>query len=97
MILTAASLASEAKRPMSYLDRILSDYHEKGITSPEEARQDHEHSGKPAEAGGGKKGKTVLAQEYTQRDYTAVQNDMMEAQEKEIEAYLNSNGGVSDA
>ena len=94
MILAVAPLASEAKQPMAYLDRILADFHEKGIMTLEEALKDHA-SQRTAETGGGKRTRTVTAQEYTQRDYTDVQNDMMEAQRREIEAYLSGNGGVA--
>ena len=68
VILEAARYASEAKQPMSYLDRILTDYQTKGITTPEQVRLEHVQK-KPAATGAGKRNK-VNAQEYEQRDYT---------------------------
>ena len=97
MILSAARYASEANTPMTYLDKILTDYREKGITTPEQAekeRKQHRASGNTP----GKPAKTVIAQQYEQRDYSGVQEQMMEQQRKEIEEKLRrKNGGKPDA
>ena len=94
-ILATAPFAAEAKQPMAYLDKILADYKEKGISTPEEARREHEKSktAGPSKA----KGKTVSAQDYDQRDYNDVQNQIMEAQRKRLEERMRKNGGESDA
>lgn len=94
-ILATAPFAAEAKQPMAYLDKILADYKEKGISTPEEARREHEKSktAGPSKA----KGKTVSAQDYDQRDYNDVQNMIMEAQRKRLEERMRKNGGESDA
>ena len=41
-ITAAAPYAAEAKQPMTYLDKILSDYSGEGILTPEQIRQAHE-------------------------------------------------------
>lgn len=96
LILAAAPFAAEKKMPMNYLDKILARYYEKGIRTPEEARIDHAEAGRTsgAKASGGK---GVAAQQYIQRDYTPVQENLMDAQQKEIEAFMNMNGGDPDA
>ena len=97
MILAAAPAASEAKMPMNYLDRILVHYRELGITTPEEAEAERRKP-RTEQTNKGANGKTVLAQQYEQRDYSEVQDQMMEQQKKEMEAFLRSrNGGESDA
>ena len=95
MILATAPFAAEAKQPMVYLDKILANYKEKGINTPEEARREHEKSktAGPSRA----RGKTVSAQDYDQRDYQNVQNQIMEAQRKRLEDRMKKNGGESDA
>jgi DNA replication protein DnaD len=94
-ILAAAPFASEAKMPMAYLDRILTDDHQKGITDPETIRKEHGKAKTAVKAGG--KTKTVSAQEYDQRDYTDVQQKLMDEQRKRFEERLRRNGGKSDA
>ena len=97
MILSTAQYASDAKSPMTYLDKILADYRKKGITTPEEAekeRKQHRTEGNVS----GKPVKTVIAQQYNQRDYTGVQEQMMEEQSREIEEKLRrKNGGKPNA
>ena len=94
LILSAAPFASEAKQPMAYLDRILSEYHEKGITTPEEARKDHLSS----QSGKGKRtGRTLPAQDFEQRPYEEVPEQMMEDLAREMDAFRKENGGQSDA
>ena len=95
MILAAAPYAAEAKAPMAYLDKIMADYHEKGIAAPEQARKEHEQS-KTAGNNAGKKKKTN-AQDYEQRSYQEVQDQMMEAQNRRILERLRADGGESDA
>ena len=91
VILEAARYASEAKTPMAYLDSILTDYQGKGITTPEQVRLEHAQK-KPAV-----KRNKVNAQEYEQRDYREVQEQMMEEQSKRILERLHADGGKSDA
>ena len=94
-ILAAAEYASEAKQPMAYLDRILTDCQTKGLTTPDQIR--HEHSRNGASAGSTDKKKKVNAQDYEQRSYTEVQDQMMEAQNRRIMERLHADGGTSDA
>ena len=94
-ILTAAAYASEARQPMAYLDRILADYQSKGITTPEQVKQEHEQK-KPAAPGPAKRGK-LNAQDYEQRDYKDVQEQMLEAQNRRILERLHAEGGTTDA
>ena len=93
MILAAASYATEARQPMSYLDRILTDYKQKGITTPDQARKDHESR----KTGSGKPAKVLPAQDFIQRDYSGVQNEMLQSLAQEMEAFKRGNGGESDA
>ena len=94
MILAVAPYAAEAKMPMAYLDRILKDYSSKGIRTPEQARHEHELNARKDRKN---TGKTVIAQNYDQREYDDIQRNLIEAQRREAEEYLRRNGGVSDA
>ena len=97
MILDTAPLASEAMKPMPYLDRILSDYHARGIATPEEAKAEREKE-RTGKAGRNKTAvPSVSAQQYVQRPYSGVQEEMMDEQQRKIEAFLHGNGGQSDA
>ena len=96
MILNTAERASGARKPMEYLDRILADYAEKGIRTPEDARKERENA-REAGPSGKPSGKSVPAQQYAQRDYSGVQEQLIERQRQEFEAMLNRNGGSSDA
>ncbi len=94
-ILAAASYAAEARQPMTYLDHILTDFQGKGITTPEQIRRAHDHK-KSTTASPGKQSK-VNAQEYEQRDYKDVQEEMIAAQNQRILERLQAEGGKSDA
>lgn len=94
-ILTAAAYASEAKQPMAYLDRILADYQQKGINTPEQVKQEHGQK-RPAATGLAKRGR-LNAQDYEQRDYKDVQEQMLEAQNRRILERLHAEGGTTDA
>lgn len=80
LILVAAASASEAKKPMVYLDRILHDCATHGIRTVEAFRNGtyaHQPNDKCAREAGNRK---VTAQQYEQRDYSDVQEspeDMM--------------------
>ena len=71
MILHCAKYAGDAAKGMPYLDRVLSAMAEQGVTTPEAAEAVHEawkqRQGKAA--AGQKPAKTVIAQQYDQRDY----------------------------
>ena len=98
MILAAAKYASEAKAPMTYLDSILADYKAKNINTPEEAETERKKHRAAGGASAAKPVKTVVAQQYEQRDYSDVQDEMMEQQSREIEEKLRrKNGGKPDA
>ena len=94
LILAAAPYAAEAKQPMAYLDKILADYREKGITTPEAARKEHEKA-KPDTRKN--TGKVLPAQNFEQRDYSDVPDEMMKDLAREMEAFRQENGGKSDA
>ena len=94
LILAAAPYAAEAKQPMAYLDSILAGYRQKGITTPEEARNDH---GSTKTGGRKKQGKILPAQDFEQRDYHHVPDEMMEELAREMEAFRQENGGQPDA
>ena len=70
MISLAADMAFEAKKPVSYMDKLLTTWAEKNIRTPEEAKKGQQL---PSE----KTSKTVTAQQYTQRDYTGEQDEAM--------------------
>ena len=95
MILAAAVYAAEAKQPMAYLDKILADYREKGIRTPEQAKKDHE--GRKGNNTAKSNSKVLPAQDFAQRDYSGVQDEMMKSLAKEMEAFKHGNGGKSDA
>ena len=91
VILRAAEYASEAKAPMRYLDRILQAYDRQGIRTLEEVERSHDaflkEQGIAAPRSGGK---TVTAQEYSQRDYS-------EKQKQAMDLFIRMNGGEPDA
>ena len=95
IILAAAVYAAEAKQPMAYLDKILTDYQEKGIRTPEQAKKDHE--GRKGTNTARTTSKVLPAQDFAQRDYSGVQDEMMKSLAKEMEAFKHGNGGKSDA
>ena len=100
MILATAKYASEAKAPMTYLDKILTDYRKDGITTPEEAEKERKQHRAERTAGtaDGKPARTVIAQQYEQRDYSQTQDELIAQQDKDMEEYMrNENGGKSDA
>ena len=101
LIQYAAAIASEGdiKQPMSYLGKILESYREKGIRTPEEAEKERTEYQVKAEPASGKPGRKngVIAQQYGQRSYDKVQDELIEQQNREMEEYLRRNGGSSDA
>ncbi len=95
MILFTAGSAAEARKPMAYLDKILTVYQQQGIRTPEEAenarkrfldQQGWKEQGSRPAAGG----KTVPGQQYEQRDYSRKQKEMMDL-------FIRLNGGEPDA
>lgn len=93
-ITTAASYAAEAKQPMTYLDKILSDYSKEGIITPEQIQKAHD---KYKTDNKGKTQKMLPAQNFPQRSYNGVQEQMMQDLEKEVQSFMKENGGESDA
>ena len=94
MILAVAKYATEAKQPMAYMDRILTDYRDRGIFTPEQAEQDRKKA-KPDEKK--KPGRVLPAQDFTQRSYDDVPDEMMGELAQEMKAFKQENGGESDA
>ena len=90
MITLAADEAFEAKRPIAYMDKVLTDWAGKGITTPEAAQEEKKKRAEAPPAAKKTGGKTVAAQQYTQRDYS---NEDDEA----FARMLSMNGGDGDA
>ena len=90
MILDTAALASEARAPLAYLDKILSEYREKGILTSEDAAKKRAARLGQKEQQTGSRTKLVNAQQYQQRDYSGEQEEAMEQ-------FIRMNGGDPDA
>ena len=72
LLYLAAEYSTNAGKPMLFLDKILSSWREMGITTPEAAKQDHlnrQAEGKSHAPAAPKAGKTVVEQQYRQREY----------------------------
>ncbi len=79
MILKAADYASETKRPMAYLDALMTRYAEKGIRSPEDAEKDRlEFAAQYREMAQKTAENKLPAQDYHQRDYSGAQEAAFE-------------------
>ncbi len=79
MITLAAELAFESRKPLSYMDKVLSEWAEKGIRTTEEAEKEKKERQEKASAGGRKNSvKAVAAQQYVQRDYAGEQEEAMQ-------------------
>ena len=79
MILKAADYAAEAKRPMAYMDTLMSRYSEKGIRTPEQAEADRlAFSAQYKTMEKAATEKKVPAQQYEQRDYSGAQEEAIE-------------------
>ncbi|MBQ9252574.1 MAG: DnaD domain protein [Clostridia bacterium] len=81
LILLAAEGASGADKPMAYLNKILRDYAEKGIRTKEQIlldREQHQAAKPAATAPGTRAAKQVIAQQYSQRDYSGPEESMEE-------------------
>lgn len=75
MLSVAAEFARGKKEPMSYMDTLLTSWHENGIAGVDAARAEHERrmaQGKSAEAAPAKR---VVEQRYAQRAYDPAQYD----------------------
>ena len=94
MILATARLAAEAKQPMAYMDRILTDYRDKGILTPEQAERER---GKTRTGMKKKDGRVMHAQDFEQRSYEDVPEEMMNELARDMEEARKENGGQSDA
>ncbi|MBR3430284.1 MAG: DnaD domain protein [Clostridia bacterium] len=89
MISLAADLSFEARKPASYMDKLLTEWAAQGIRTPE----DQEKSRKEQHSGGKEKtnARGVAAQQYTQRDYAGEQEEAMQRM------IASMNGGDEDA
>ena len=94
VILAAAAYANDTRKPMEYLDKILADYPGRGITTAEQVRQDH---AKHPAGGKANSGRVMPAQDFVQRDYNNVPDEMMQDLADEVRAFMKDNGGESDA
>jgi DnaD/phage-associated family protein len=76
MILLAADLSFEAKKPIAYMDRILTYWNDKKIKTPEDVRNDQQEHLDIYRDTVQKPGmKKLNAQEYQQRDYSGEQDE----------------------
>ena len=93
-VLAAAPYAAEAKQPMAYLDKILGDCRDKGIRTPEEIRKEHSRR---SDENRKKPSRVLPAQDFTQRPYDHVPDEMIAQLDDEVRAFMKENGGESDA
>lgn len=85
LILLAAEFAHGISRPMAYMHKLLSSWHESGIANVEDARAEHErHQQKPAQQPSVGGGKRVVEQQYSQREYDDAYNDIPPEQLEEM-------------
>jgi len=68
VILLCAESAAGTARPMSYLDKVLQTYAEKGIRTRAQVLAERQHAESTSSAP--RPGKTVIAQQYAQRNYS---------------------------
>ncbi len=91
LILKAADYAAEARRPMAYLDALMTRYAEKGIRTPEAAEQDHrEYAEQYREIRQKAEAKKNPAGDYSQRDYSGEQDAAFERMMKKIREKSNA-------
>ena len=69
VLLEAAEYARGKTVPMAFLNKVLESFHKKGVTTVEAARQAHEQHQRDYQAPKAKRGKTVIEQQYNQREY----------------------------
>ena len=93
MITLAADLSFEVKKPAAYMDKMLGDWAEKGLRTPQDVEKDRKAHGEQA-ARKIPGGKTVAAQQFTQRDYSGEQEAAMQ---RMIEQIGRTDGGEEDA
>ena len=80
-ITQSAAWAVGKEKPMAYLDKVLSAFHEKGVHDMAAAEKEHEDflkkmQAQPAAAAKPRGPKTVEQQQYTQREYTHTEDAM---------------------
>ena len=90
-ILKAADYAAEVRRPMAYMDALMTRYAEKGIRTPEAAEQDHrEYAAQYREIARNAAEKKLPAQDYSQRDYSGEQEAAFDKMLKRIRERHNA-------
>ena len=83
IILLAAESATGAEKPMAYLNRILTDYAEKGIRTRKQIEADRQaHQERKGILQVQRTGRTVTAQQYDQRDYSQQRESLAEVLER---------------
>ena len=93
MITLAAEAAYESKKPISYMDKLLTEWNRQGIRTREAAEEEKKkHQNRTGREGQKPSGKSVPAQQYTQRSY---ENEQKEAMERMLAGIKN--GGDGDA
>ena len=94
LILCAAEAATGMERPMYYLDKVLRTYAQQGVRTKEQmlrARQEWKERGSAQTAA--KPAKQVLAQQYSQRDYSGGEESVDEMM-KRLMASEGKDGGA---
>jgi len=69
VLLETAGYARGKSAPMAFLNKVLESFHNKGVTTVEAAQKAHEQHLQTYQGQTPKRGKTVIEQQYTQRDY----------------------------
>ena len=90
LISLAAAYAQNVDYPMAYVDKLLTNWREKDITTVSQAQEEHEQftqtaarKAEPAASNAKPAGKRVLAQQYDQRDYDPDEVNGMSAEDIE--------------
>lgn len=90
LISLAAAYAQNVDYPMAYVDKLLTNWREKDITTVSQAQEEHEQftqtaarKAEPAANNAKPAGKRVLAQQYDQRDYDPDEVNGMSAEDIE--------------
>ncbi len=86
VILKAADYAADVRRPMPYMDALLTRYAEKGIRTAEAAEKDHQqYAEQYREMKNASAATPPPARQYQQRDYTGKQREATERMLKMLE------------
>ena len=83
-VLTEVAGYSRGKTsPMAFMNKVLESFHKKGVKSLAAVRKAHEEHAKSYQAPAKKRGKTVIEQQYPQREYDPAKYDGLTPEEIE--------------